>query len=70
MPEREPDVEVRNDQIRERAYALWEEAGRPRGCDVDHWLQAEAEIAGAGQNPSTPKISAANRAKNPEKPGE
>jgi hypothetical protein len=31
--------------IRERAYAIWEEEGRPEGRDVDHWLPAEAEIA-------------------------
>jgi hypothetical protein len=31
--------------IRERAYQIWEEAGRPEGKAVEHWLQAEAEIA-------------------------
>lgn len=30
--------------IRERAYAIWEEQGRPHGNDLDHWLRAEAEI--------------------------
>lgn len=30
--------------IRERAYQLWEAAGRPEGCDLDHWLQAEALV--------------------------
>jgi hypothetical protein len=30
-------------KIRQRAYALWEEAGRPSGLDKDHWLQAERE---------------------------
>jgi hypothetical protein len=30
--------------IRERAYAIWEEEGRPEGCHVDHWLRAEAEM--------------------------
>ncbi len=31
--------------IRERAYAIWEEEGRPlHGNDLDHWLRAEAEI--------------------------
>ena len=32
-------------RIRERAYQIWEEAGRPEGKAVEHWLQAEAEIA-------------------------
>ena len=30
--------------IRERAYAIWEQEGRPDGSSLDHWLQAEAEI--------------------------
>ena len=34
---------VRN--IRERAYAIWEQEGRPEGKGLDHWIQAEAEIA-------------------------
>lgn len=33
-----------HDKISERAFALWEQAGRPDGCDVTHWLAAEAEI--------------------------
>ena len=32
--------------IRERAYQLWEAAGRPEGCDLEHWLQAEAIVSG------------------------
>ena len=32
--------------IRERAYQLWEAAGRPDGCDLEHWLQAEALVVG------------------------
>jgi DUF2934 family protein len=31
--------------IRERAYAIWEQEGRPHGRDLDHRLRAEAEIA-------------------------
>jgi hypothetical protein len=27
--------------IRERAYEIWESAGRPHGMDLDHWLSAE-----------------------------
>jgi Protein of unknown function (DUF2934) len=30
-------------RIRDRAYAMWEAAGRPEGCAVDHWLAAEAK---------------------------
>jgi len=31
-------------RIRERAYEIWEKAGRPEGIATEHWLQAEAEI--------------------------
>jgi hypothetical protein len=30
--------------IRERAYAIWEEEGRPEGCDWEHWYRAMQEI--------------------------
>jgi len=36
-------------QIRERAYQIWEREGRPHGKSVEHWLQAEAEIAAGEQ---------------------
>ena len=32
-------------QIRERAYRIWEREGRPEGRSLEHWLQAEVEIA-------------------------
>ena len=28
-------------EIQHAAYLLWLEAGRPEGCDVDHWLAAK-----------------------------
>jgi hypothetical protein len=31
--------------IRERTYAIWEDEGRPHGKDLEHWLRAEAEMA-------------------------
>jgi hypothetical protein len=31
--------------IRDRAYDIWEEEGRPAGRDVEHWLRACQEIA-------------------------
>lgn len=30
-----------------RAYHIWEAEGKPAGKDFDHWLRAEAELAGA-----------------------
>ena len=39
------DGQAANEQaIRERAYAIWEEEGRPGDRHLDHWLRAEAEI--------------------------
>src|SRR5215468_10303727 len=34
----------RQDRIRERAYQLWEQAGRPSGRDLEFWARAEAEL--------------------------
>jgi hypothetical protein len=39
-------LDQRDQIIRERAYALWEEEGRPHGSDLTHWLRAETELAG------------------------
>jgi hypothetical protein len=41
------------DRVRQRAYELWEQAGRPEGHHVDFWLRAEAELA-AEQEPGSP----------------
>jgi hypothetical protein len=35
--------------ISERAYAIWEQQGRPDGQALDHWLQAETELKDAAQ---------------------
>jgi hypothetical protein len=37
-----PDTES---AIRERAYAIWEESGRPLGLDKEHWYRAAREVA-------------------------
>lgn len=37
-------LEDREYAVRERAHAIWEHHGRPEGKNLDHWLQAEAEI--------------------------
>lgn len=36
----------RGEQIRRRAYEIWEALGRPEGGQQQHWAQAEAEILG------------------------
>jgi hypothetical protein len=58
-PETEPEVEAaissgegqldREQAIRERAYSIWEEEGRPQGQQLLHWFRAEAEINSAAK---------------------
>lgn len=36
-------------RVRERAYQIWEQEGRPHGRDAHHWQRAAAEFADAGQ---------------------
>jgi Protein of unknown function (DUF2934) len=53
-PETEPEVQAAissaegnpdlEQAIRGRAYAMWEEEGRPEGRHLDHWVRAKAEI--------------------------
>jgi Protein of unknown function (DUF2934) len=40
------------DEISERAYSIWEEAGSPADASGDHWLQAEQELASDGGDTS------------------
>lgn len=37
------------DAISRRAYEIWEQDGRPDGCEIQHWLQAEKELGDRGQ---------------------
>jgi hypothetical protein len=32
------------DRVRERAYRLWEQEGRPQGRHEDHWHQASQQV--------------------------
>ena len=34
-----------HEAIAERAYELYEAGGRHEGCDLQHWLQAERDVA-------------------------
>jgi Protein of unknown function (DUF2934) len=59
-PETEPGVQAaivsaegqpdREQAIRERAYAIWEEEGRPEGKHLQHWFHAEAETNAAADS--------------------
>ena len=37
-------TELSREEVAQRAYHLWEAAGRPVGQDLEHWLQAEEEL--------------------------
>ena len=51
------------ERIRQRAYRLWEEAGRPEGAAQDHWERAaqdldreDAELARVGAAGEKPGV--------------
>ena len=40
------NVRDRENEIRERAYAIWEHEGKPEGKHLEHWERAEKQIDG------------------------
>jgi hypothetical protein len=46
--------------VSQRAYEIWQREGCPEGCAMEHWLRAEAEIAGAGASASDDRASSGN----------
>jgi hypothetical protein len=38
------------EEIRQRAYELYEARGREEGHDIDDWLQAEDEVVGKARS--------------------
>lgn len=56
-------IDEREDEIRRRAYSIWESEGRPDGHHERHWLQATKEVdaatekgAGEAQKPIDPAL--------------
>ena len=48
-PRRKPNqtttsIDDLQEQVRRRAYELYEQRGRVDGHEIDHWLQAESEV--------------------------
>jgi len=39
-----PGHDLNDDHIRERAYLIWVDEGRPSGRELDHWLRAKWEL--------------------------
>jgi H+-transporting ATPase len=48
------------EQIAARAYCIWLQEGRRDGRDVEHWLQAEAELTAACAQPPSENAPAPN----------
>jgi hypothetical protein len=60
----------RDEQVRRRAYKLWEQAGRPDGRQDDFWHQASAEgvwedLIDAGSADEDPKAGLEEAASSP-----
>jgi hypothetical protein len=49
------DTPERLARIRERAYQLWEEDGRPEGRDLEFWERAR-ELVGMEENPTAGEV--------------
>ncbi len=59
-----PEQGVVRPKIELRAYEIWVREGCPEGHDLEHWLRAEAEIAGEGAEPEvTGEAAAASKRK-------
>jgi len=50
----------KQERIRQRAHAIWEQAGRPEGAHQRHWDQASSEIEAEGTG-SRPKAKARSK---------
>jgi len=48
-------VSGQEDDVKARAYALWENEGRPDGRHLEHWLRASQELAGSERAATPPK---------------
>lgn len=48
------DKEVTHEEISQRAYEIFVERGCPEGRDLEHWLEAEAQLSGAKTDTSMP----------------
>ncbi|GAA4164287.1 DUF2934 domain-containing protein [Shinella granuli] len=48
----------RQEEIRRRAYWIWEEEGAPAGEDLRHWSMAEAEFEASNEGAGGANVAA------------
>ncbi|HTN71212.1 MAG TPA: DUF2934 domain-containing protein [Methylomirabilota bacterium] len=41
--------QTNHQEIAQLAHQIWEQRGRPDGCDLDHWLEAERQMLSMGK---------------------
>jgi hypothetical protein len=58
----EPSTNDTENQIRQRAFELWEHRGRPEGYETEFWLQAERELKGEENSGEISRGTSANAA--------
>ena len=59
--------------VRERAYLMWEDEGRPDGCAERHWMAAEQAVANentAWQSPANGEVDPTEGAGLYQRPGD
>jgi hypothetical protein len=44
---------IKDNEVADRAYRLWEQAGKPHGRDLEFWIQAEGEARAAAGTKKT-----------------
>jgi hypothetical protein len=49
----------RDEELRNRAYRIWESEGRPEGMEAEHWARAERELAAEAANGSAAAVAPA-----------
>ena len=54
----EPAERLTSDEIRERAYDLWDQHHRPEGYDLQFWLMAERELKAERRSSSSALLDA------------
>src|SRR6266567_2057553 len=52
----------REQEIRQRAYELWEQEGKPHGDDLRHWLKALEQFGNGAAPPAKAKRTAPPKA--------